>query len=154
MADLSMELREPVFRMQYRVIYGDTDAGGLVYNANYLRFMEMGRTEMMRNLAVPYSEMEQEGIILPVTECYLRYKASGRYDDLLSIATSLTELTRHTVRFHYRISSLRAEEAGSKELLLVKGFTKHACIDRQGKLRPFPAKVLAQISQIRPQEER
>lgn len=149
MADLSMELCEPVFRMQYRVIYGDTDAGGLVYNANYLRFMEMGRTEMMRNLAVPYSEMEQEGIILPVTECYVRYKASGRYDDLITIATSMAELTRHTVRFHYRISCLREE----KELLLVKGFTKHACTDRQGKLMPFPDKVLEQISRVRPQEE-
>jgi len=153
MADLRLELGEPVFRMQYRVIYGDTDAGGLVYNANYLRFMEMGRTEMMRNLAVPYSEMEQEGIILPVTECYLRYKASGRYDDLLTIATSLAELTHVTCRFHYRISCLRVEEVGSKELLLVKGFTKHACTDRQGKLLPFPDKVLAQISKIRPQEE-
>jgi acyl-CoA thioester hydrolase len=149
MADLRMELGEPVFRMEYRVIYGDTDAGGLVYNANYLRFMEMGRTEMMRSHGLPYSEMEKEGIILPVTECYLRYKASGRYDDLLTIATSLSELTRHTVRFHYRISCQRA----AKELLLVKGFTKHACIDRQGKLRPFPDKVLAQISMIRPQEE-
>lgn len=149
MADLRLDLTEPVFLLQHRVIYGDTDAGGLVYNANYLRFMEMGRTEMMRSLAVPYSEMEQEGIILPVTECYLRYKASGRYDDLISIATCMAELTRHTVRFHYRISCLRAE----KKLLLVKGFTKHACTDRQGKLMPFPDKVLAQISMIRSQEE-
>lgn len=147
MADLRMEMTEPIFRMQYRVIYGDTDAGGLVYNANYLRFMEMGRTEMMRNHGLPYSEMEKEGIILPVTECYLRYKASGRYDDLISIATSLAEVTRLTIRFHYRI--YRIMEKG-RELLLVKGFTKHACIDRQGKLTSFSEKILTQISTIRP----
>jgi acyl-CoA thioester hydrolase len=147
MADLRMEMTEPIFRMQYRVIYGDTDAGGLVYNANYLRFMEMGRTEMMRSHGLPYSEMEKEGIILPVTECYLRYKASGRYDDLISIATSLAEITRVTIRFHYRISRIMEE---GRELLLVKGFTKHACIDRQGKLISFPEKALAQITTIRP----
>ena len=145
MADLSTELTDPVFRMDYRVIYGDTDAGGLIYNANYLRFMEMGRTELMRSHNLPYSTMEQEGLILPVTECYLRYKASGRYDDLISIATSLAELTRHTVRFHYRIS----RQLDGKEQLLVKGFTKHACTDRQGRLMPFPETVLAQISTVR-----
>ncbi len=149
MADLSMELIEPVFRMEHRVIYGDTDAGGIIYNANYLRFMEMGRTEMMRGHGLPYSEMEREGIILPVTECYLRYKASGRYDDLLTIATSLNELTLFTLRFHYRISCQR----DSKELLLVKGFTKHACIDRQGRLMPFPDSIMARISSICPPEK-
>ncbi len=149
MADLRMELIEPVFHMNYRVIYGDTDAGGIIYNANYLRFMEMGRTEMMRSHGLPYSEMEQEGIILPVTECYLRYKASGRYDDLLTIATSLNELTLFTLRFHYRVSCQR----DGKELLLVKGFTKHACIDRQGRLMPFPDSIMAQISSICPPEK-
>ena len=144
MADLRMELCEPVFRMDYRVIYGDTDAGGLIYNANYLRFMEMGRTELMRSHGLPYSAMEQEGLILPVTECYLRYKAAGRYDDLISIATSLAELTRHTIRFHYRIS----RPLDGKEQLLVKGFTKHACTDRQGRLMPFPETVLTQISTV------
>ena len=144
MTDLRMELAEPVFRMDYRVIYGDTDAGGIIYNANYLRFMEMGRTELMRSHGLPYSAMEQEGLILPVTECYLRYKAAGRYDDLISIATSLAELTRHTIRFHYRIS----RQLDGKEQLLVKGFTKHACTDRQGRLMPFPETVLAQISTV------
>ena len=146
MVELRMELTEPVFRMDYRVIYGDTDAGGLVYNANYLRFMERGRTEMMRSHSLPYSVMEGGGIILPVTECYLRYKAAGRYDDLISIATSLAELTRHTVRFHYRISCQRE----AKDILLVKGFTKHACTDRQGRLAPFPDSIIEQIRNIWP----
>jgi len=144
MADLRMEMTEPVFRLHYRVIYGDTDAGGLVYNANFLRFMEMGRTEMMRSHGLPYSAMEQEGMILPVTECYLRYKASGRYDDLITISTALAEITQHTLRFHYRISSLRTD----KELLLVKGFTKHACTDRQGRLAPFPEQLLLRMRSI------
>jgi len=150
MADLGMELIEPVFRMDYRVIYGDTDAGGIIYNANYLRFMEMGRTEMMRGHGLPFCAMEAQGIILPVTECHLRYKASGRYDELITIMTSLNELTLFTLRFHYRISCQRED----RELLLVKGFTKHACIDPQGRLMPFPDSIIAQISKVRPMEKR
>ena len=145
MADLRMDMTEPVFHMDYRVIYGDTDAGGIVYYANYFRFMEMGRTEMLRALAMPYSEMEKEEIIVPVIESYLRYKASGRYDDLITIATSMTDLTRYSLRFHYRISCQRED----KEQLLVKGFTKHACTNRQSKLVPFPDKVLTLLSRIR-----
>lgn len=138
MADLRMEMTGPVFRIDYRVIYGDTDAGGIVYYANYFRFMELGRNELMRSLSVLYSELEQDGIIIPVTESYLRYKAPARYDDLISIETSLAEVTRWYCRFHYRISCQQTD----REQLLVKGFTKHACIDRQGRLLPMPEKVM------------
>ncbi len=146
MADLRMGMTEPVFRMQYRVIYGDTDAGALVYYANYLRFMEMGRTEMMRNWAVPYSEMEEQRIILPVTESYLRYKAPARYDDLITIATSLADLKFVSCRFHYRIT--RADESSGQEQLLTKGFTSHACINRQGELTPFPENIHKAIQSV------
>ena len=145
MADLCMTMTEPIFRVQYRVIYGDTDAGGIVYYANYLRFAEIGRTELMRNLAIPYSEMEQQGIIVPVTESYLRYKAPARYDDLITIASSLAEIKRVSCRFHFTMT--RQEEQG-REQLLVKGFTNHACVNRQGKLIPFPDKVREAIQSI------
>lgn len=141
MADLRSKMTEPVFTTQYRVIYGDTDSGGVVYNANYLRFVEIGRTEMMRSWAIPYSEMERRGIVLPVTESYLRYKAPARYDDLVTIATSLAEIKYVSCRFHYRITCMHSDKSGGGELLLVKGFTSHACIDRQGKLMPFPEEI-------------
>jgi acyl-CoA thioester hydrolase len=149
MADLQSKMTEPVFTTQYRVIYGDTDSGGVVYNANYLRFMEIGRTEMMRQWAIPYSEMERRGIILPVTESYLRYKAPARYDDLITIATSLAEIKYVSCRFHYRITCIHPDESGGGELLLVKGFTNHACIDRQGKLTPFHEDIRGAIQGIR-----
>ena len=144
MADLQVKMIEPVFRTQYRVIYGDTDAGGVVYNANFLRFFEIGRTEMMRSWALSYSEMEKQGMILPVTESYLRYKAPARYDDLITIATSLTELKKVSCRFNYRITCMRAD----REQLLVKGFTNHACINRRGKLMPFPEEIHERIARI------
>jgi len=137
MSSLQLSMRDPVFRTGYRVIYGDTDAGSVVYNANYLRFFEMGRTEMMRAWAIPYVEIEKQDLIIPVTETYLRYKAPAFYDDLLTIATTLAELTRVSCRFHYRVT----RKSGEREQLLVKGFTKHACVNRQGKLTPFSPEI-------------
>ncbi len=147
MSKLAVGLEEPVFKVTYRVIYGDTDAAGVVYNANYLRYFEIGRTEMMRAWALPYSAIEELGCILPVTESYLRFKAPAAYDDLITIATSLVEVSKVTCRFHYAISR---DQEGQRPMLLVKGFTSHACINRQGKLTPFPAVVMEKITALLP----
>jgi acyl-CoA thioester hydrolase len=135
MTSLNIKMPEPVFRMHHRIIYGDTDAGGVVYNANYLRYFEMGRTELMRARFIPYSTIEERGLLIPVTETYLRFKAPARYDELITIDTSLAEIKKYSCRFNHRIVRILGED---KEQLLVKGFTVHACIDRQGKLTPFP----------------
>jgi len=144
MANFSTSLTEPIFTTSYRVIYADTDAGGVVYNANYLRFFEIGRSEMMRAWAISYSAIEKQDFILPVTESYIRYKAPARYDDLITIATSLVELKNVSIRFHYRITHAR----DGREQLLCKGFTKHACVNRQGRLAPFPDQLKTQIKSI------
>ncbi|WYD81652.1 MAG: thioesterase family protein [Candidatus Electrothrix gigas] len=156
MADLNMKMTDPIFRTQYRVIYGDTDSGGMMYHANYLRLAEIGRTEMLRTWGIPYREMEQQGIILPVTESYLRYKASARYDDLITIATSLAEVKFVSCRFHYRITRWEKEKGqgqGQKQLL-VKGFTNLACINRQGKLMSFPDNIRDALQGVWQQGER
>ncbi|MDW7774451.1 MAG: thioesterase family protein [Desulfobulbaceae bacterium] len=140
-----LTMTEPVFRMTCRVIYGDTDAGGVVYNANYLRYFEMGRTEMMRSRSMPYSLIEQRGLILPVTESYLRYKAPARYDDLITIDTCLAGIKKVSCRFHYRVVRLRED---GKEQLLVKGFTVHACVSREGKLTPIPEDLLQKMTEL------
>ena len=144
MSKPSVALTEPVFATTYRVIYGDTDAAGVVYNANYLRYFEIGRTELMRAWALPYSAIEELGCVLPVTESYLRFKAPARYDDLLTIATSLVDVTKFSCRFHYAV--IRGTVDAGK--VLVRGFTCHACIDRTGKLMPFPEEVLAKITSL------
>ena len=144
MSKLAVNLETPIFTTTYRVIYGDTDAAGVVYNANYLRFFEIGRTEMMRAWALPYSVIEELGCILPVTESYLRFKAPAAYDDLLTIATSLVEVSKVSCRFHYAVS--RQDE--DRSTLLVKGFTVHACVNRQGKLTAFPPVVREKIAAL------
>jgi acyl-CoA thioester hydrolase len=145
MTRLNIKMTEPVFRMNCRVIYGDTDAGGVVYNANYLRYFEMGRTELMRSHSIPYSKIEERGLLIPVTETYLRFKAPARYDDLITIDTSLSEIKKYSCRFNYRIVKILEDE---KEQLLVKGFTVHACINRQGKLAPFPEDICQMMTNI------
>ncbi len=149
MADLQTKMISPVARVQYRVLYVDTDAGGVVNNGNYLRFLEMGRSEMMRNFAVPYSEIEEMGLILPVTESYIRYKAPAFYDDLIVISTSLADIKRVSCRFHYRITCMR----NGRESMLIKGFTKHACVNRQGKLVSFPEDLHKKIAAIHNQKK-
>jgi acyl-CoA thioester hydrolase len=142
---LNITMTEPVFRMHHRIIYGDTDAGGVVYNANYLRYFEMGRTELMRTRFIPYSAIEERGLLIPVTETYLRFKAPARYDDCIIIDTSLAEIKKYSCRFNYRILK---ELEDKREQLLAKGFTVHACINRQGKLTPFPEDLCRSMTML------
>ena len=122
-----------------RVLMADTDAMGIVYHANYLRWFEVGRAELVRAAGLPYVEMEKMGLALPVIEARLRYKASARYDDVLTIDTRVLEFGRVRVNFHYRV----AREGD--ETLLCEGETFHACIDRAGKIARFPERVRAAL---------
>ena len=140
---MNLAMPEPIHRISYRVLYGDTDAGGMVYYGNYLRYFELGRTEYIRELAqTSYREIEDRGLILPVIECYVRYKAPAVYDDLLVIETSLEELKHVSCRFSYRIC--RQEDDGSKKLL-AKGFTVNAAVDSNGKLTRLPADLIEKL---------
>ena len=132
-----------IFTTQHRVLYGDTDAGGVVYNANYLRYFELGRTELMRAHVCSYREIEERGLILPVTETFARYKAPAFYDDLLTIETSISELNRYTCRFNYRVT--RLDQDRPRPTLLVKGYTVHAAVTREGKLVRLPKDIMARI---------
>ncbi len=135
-----IELIPPILKHRYRVIYADTDAAGVVYYGNYLRFFEIGRTEFLRELTdISYKEIEDSGILLPVTESYCRYKASARYDDLLEISTSLIKFSKVSISFAHEIRKLDNNQ------LLVTGYTKHASINREGKISSLPSFVLDKL---------
>jgi|GEM_PF-125270 len=142
MATVDCEIREPVFRHRCRVVYADTDAGGVVYYAGYLRYFEEARTEFMRALGVSCRGLAEQGFILPVVECHARYKASAIYDDLLLIKTCLLGVTPRTCRFNYRVT----REGDGKTL--VQGYTTHAIVDRQGRLTRFPDEVLTVLVNV------
>ena len=138
-------MSEHIFSTTVRVLYGDTDAGGVVYNANYLRYFEIGRTELMREWICSYSEIERLGFVLPVTESWSRYKAPALYDDLLTIDTTIAELSRFKCKFNYRVYKQQSED--SKRKLLVKGYTVHAAVTKEGKLTRLPKEILEKIAQ-------
>jgi acyl-CoA thioester hydrolase len=116
-----------------RVRYGDTDQMGFAYYANYLRWFEIGRAEMLRSLGTSYRAVEEAGTSLPVIEASCRYLKPARYDDLVTIETGVLRLQRASVRFGYRVR----REAGNE--LLAFGHTEHCFLTRDGKPgRPAP----------------
>ncbi len=119
------------FQTTYRVIYGDVDSMKVAYYANYLRWFEIGRTELIRHMGLPYAEIEGQGYLLPVTEAYCKYVKSARYDEILWINTGLGFVRKASMRFDYRILSAEKD-------LLVRGYTVHACVDLEGKLVRLP----------------
>jgi|TARA_B100002003_G_scaffold246064_1_gene274986 acyl-CoA thioester hydrolase len=112
-----------VKKIEYRVIYGDTDAGQVVYYANYLRWFESGRREIFRDFGIDYAELEKEGIIAPVVEVHCNYHASAVYDDLVVIETKVVEIKDKSIRFEYKV--FRKE--GMK--LLAEGYTINVFVD-------------------------
>ncbi|MFC1845198.1 acyl-CoA thioesterase [Thermodesulfobacteriota bacterium] len=143
---MNLSMPEPIHQSVCRVLYGDTDAAGVVYYGNYMRYFEQGRTEFMRDLVqTSYHEIESQGLVLPVIECYARYKSPAAYDDLLTIETSLAELKNVSCRFNYRI---KRREKNDSLTLLAKGFTVHASVDRNSKLTRLPADIVEKLKTI------
>ncbi len=141
-----MNMLKHIFKTTIRVLYGDTDAGGVVYNANYLRYFEIGRTELMREQVCSYNEIEKLGFLLPVTECWARYKAPAFYDDILIVETTVAEVNKLKCKFSYRV--VRQENDTERLKLLVKGYTVHAAITKEGKLTQLPDEILRKIDQL------
>jgi acyl-CoA thioester hydrolase len=117
---------EPSCWLAHRVSYGETDAMGVVYYANYLHLFERGRSELIRGLGFSYATVEERGIFLPVREATCRYLAPARYDDLILIRTGLAGRSRASLDFVYEITT----ENG---LVLTRGSTQHAVVNAQGK---------------------
>jgi acyl-CoA thioester hydrolase len=125
-------MSEP-FRAEQRVLYGDTDAMGVAYYANYLKWFEIGRTELFRKVGSSYRQVEERGCFLPVYEAYCRYLQPVRYDDLIHIETRFSFVGKVRLRFDYRLLS---RENGA---LLAEGYTVHVCTDKNGRVLKPPA---------------
>ena len=117
---------------EYRVIYADIDAMGVVYYANYLSWFERGRTELFRELEIPYTEVVKHGIITPVSEITCKYHRPAQYDDIIQIETTVSSFKKVSIVFDYKIYRK------SDRTLLVSGSTKHGFIDLDGKIVKIP----------------
>ena len=120
-----------------RVRYAETDQMGMAYYANYLVWFEVGRSQFCNDCGFSYRDMEKEtGLFLTVAEARCRYKTPARYEDDLLIKTSVTQLTRRTVRFSYEIERADGEP-------VAVGETLHVLINLEGRPSSMPEKYLS-----------
>jgi acyl-CoA thioester hydrolase len=106
-------------KTHYRVLYADTDMMGVVYYGNYGRLFEMGRTEMIRNMGLPYIELEREGIVMPVYSVESKYKNVIRYDELITIETTVKTMPVAKMEFFHRIFNEDGGLAHEAKVVLV-----------------------------------
>jgi len=110
------------------VRYAEVDRMDFVHSSRYLEWFEIGRTELLRAIGLPYRELEDEGVFLPVVEAHVEYIKPVRYDDRLRIVTR-GSVEGARLRMEYEV--LRDGE------LVAKGYTVHACLNRERRpIRP------------------
>ncbi len=103
----------------YRVTYADTDQMGVVYYGNYGRLLEIGRTEMIREMGMAYMELEKSGIVMPVYSVESKYRNVLKYDELITIETTLKEMPVVRIEFFYRIFNEEGTLAHEAKVVLV-----------------------------------
>jgi len=130
------------YSMPLRVYYEDTDAAGIVYYANYLKFAERGRTEMMRALGFAHSTIRQEtGIIFTVRQLTADYRTPARLDDALSVETRIVEIGAATLQLDQQIRR--------DGMVLVVLDLLLACVGHDGRPRRVPAGLRAALASPR-----
>jgi acyl-CoA thioester hydrolase len=141
-----------VLETRFRVRYAETDQMGVVYYANYLVWMEVGRVEWCKSHGYNYREMEREdGILLAVAECRCRYLSPARFDDEIAVETRVEQADPRMVTFAYEIWLVEAGRAFSVPGVagqtpptptrkLASGSTRHIILDRSFRRARLPAK--------------
>lgn len=128
-------------RTNIRVRYAETDQMGVVYHANYLVWMEIGRVELVRSRGFNYKDLEQtEKIFLTVVEANCRYHYPARYDQDVTVETEITEASPRLVQFSY---NLLCSNSGR---VLATGSTRHVWLNREWRPTKLPEKYRALLS--------
>lgn len=125
-----------------RVYYEDTDAGGIVYYANYLKFLERARTEWLRSLGIEQAELLEQSLGFVVKRVELENIAAGRFNEMLCISSQIVELKRASLVFRQEIHN----QSNKK---LVHALIRVACVDLQ-KMRSLaiPKNILGELSRV------
>jgi acyl-CoA thioester hydrolase len=126
--------------MQIRVYYEDTDCGGVVYYANFLRYFERARTEYLRVRGIEVAAYAAVGLLFVVAHAEVSYRSPGRYNDLLEIDTDIVDLTRTTLTFAHEIHRV------GDDRLIVEGAARLVCVDERGKPRRLPEEFLHRLN--------
>ena len=122
---------------EIRVRYAETDAMGIAHHSHFIVWMELGRSDFLRNLGKSYAEWEVQGVRLPVNGVGLTYRSPARYDELVQVRTFLKSLSRRHLSFAYRI-----ERDG---LLLAEGESRHLVAGSDGRASVLPPELIAML---------
>jgi acyl-CoA thioester hydrolase len=122
--------------VEFRVRYAETDQMQVVYHSNYLIWCEIGRTEFIRALGTPYAELERQNVTLAVVEASLRFHAAARYDNLIRVTTTISDVRSRTLTFDYVITNA---ETGER---FVTASTKLASLTRDSRLTKMPDSLI------------
>jgi acyl-CoA thioester hydrolase len=125
--------------VEFRVRYAETDQMQVVYHSNYLIWCEIGRTEFIRALGMPYAELERQNVTLAVVEASLRFHSAARYDNLIRVTTTIADVRSRTITFDYLITNA---ETGER---FVTASTKLASLTRDSKLTTLPEQLRKQL---------
>lgn len=148
-----MNSKQKEFFWPVRVYYEDTDSGGVVYYANYLKFMERARTEMLRSMGFQQDRLQQElGIIFAVHSASIKYRKPARFNDELNVVTSITSLGKASIRFKqsvYLVSAWQTDKlVDGAAGLLAEADINIACLNaKKFKTQSIPAQIITKINQ-------
>ncbi|HEY1173694.1 MAG TPA: thioesterase family protein [Verrucomicrobiae bacterium] len=131
-------MSQQVFTHTHRVTYSDCTVRNHVYYGRFLDLLEEARGEFFRSLGITFLQLEEQGVIFPVLDVQLKYRAAARYDDVLKIELWVAEIRSVKVMFAYRV--LNAEGK-----LLVEGTTIHACTSTEDKPMRIPEELAGKL---------
>ncbi|MCE5263523.1 MAG: acyl-CoA thioesterase [Deltaproteobacteria bacterium] len=127
-----------------RVIYADTDAMGIVYHTNYIRWFEVGRNELCRDMGILAADLQAAGFNLPLTRVFCHYHVPAHYDQMVLVETEIAYLKWASMKFTYKIWD------ESRNSLLAEGYTVHACTEANGKIIRIPGPLSEKIRSYYP----
>jgi len=128
--------------LRLRVRYSETDQMGTFYNSRALEWFECARTELMRLLGFPYSEMEKRGVFLPLVDAHVEFLGRARYDDLLVVYAKWSYVGRARIRFDIRINQATTGHP------VTRGYTTQAFVDATGRVTRPPAWLLDVLDKL------
>jgi acyl-CoA thioester hydrolase len=122
-----------------RVRYADTDQMKFVYYGKYFEYFEQGRSDLLRQIGMPYPEIERMGYILPVVEAHAEYRQSAIYDEEITVRTIIEEMPGVRVKINYRIFRANVPEP------ITSGYTVHSFVNVEKKTPVRPPVKFMQI---------
>jgi len=122
-----------VHQISVKIYYEDTDAGGIVYYGNYLRYLERARTEFLLDHGISVVEFHHQGLFFAVTHVDIHYKRSARLGETINITTEIAEMKNASVV----LKSLIFRD----DVILVEAYVTFACIDKDGKPKRLPGEL-------------